>query len=686
MSIYLFNPQKGFLGRVMTFFAAILFSVNLIQAAKALDVVEVPLAAEVTEKIDIVAREEFKPLKKTPLKWISGENSLEVSGRIRAEMFYGNNLTLLNNDNCDLDKIVVPIKHTFDLGALYGFGCPSRGHDIVKLKMTLRTKGTWGAPETIATTEEATVKISDLVTGPHSHVISRNIFWLREMWLEATLNEMFGYREGKWRHSIALGYFPFLLGRGIALGDAYATDPDLLGYYSPSAIDQYAPGIKLTGENVCTSRLSYDIYLGILNNKSNTFNNVNQNIRGQQYGRLTRPQRGFGVINMLFALRAKWWPIKADWGEMVIEPYILYDRAKEQKVAFLGDSNSKLWTAGFAFEGSIGNVEFGYDFAHNFGRQRVFGWDSNILNAEIRNGAVVVVNSDVLAVASINGELAGKPALFTPANQAIIDASERSEVQNNQVIGANLKNSSDRFNNPYTNHYKGWMMVGDVGYNFFKGLKMCVGGGIATGDENPNRSIDEIDGLLQEVDYKGFISLQELYSGTRLRSAFLFSGAGRIPRLLSFPSPELGAEFPQSVNRFTNIVFVGWSLWYEGSRGNINTNVLSYWQEHATRIFVTASESASGIPLQSATCARKWLGVETNLFTDYKLYDDIKCYFIGSVFIPGTHFKDISGLPLSKAQQKFLDRPDDTGNNANFVPTVGHDVAYTLNMGVEYKF
>ena len=40
------------------------------------------------------------------------------------------------------------------------------------------------------------------------------------------------------------GAFPFELGRGIALGTAYAVDASDLGFYSENAIDQYAFGGK----------------------------------------------------------------------------------------------------------------------------------------------------------------------------------------------------------------------------------------------------------------------------------------------------------------------------------------------------------------------------------------------------------------------------------------------------------
>jgi len=633
-------------------------------------------------KIDFTTGEQQKErIKKEPIKWFFGDHSLELGVRFRLEGFYGKNTTLLNDHNGGLDQVLIPAKHTFDMAAIYGFGCQSHCYDILKIKVSARTKATWGAPESIATTEATPVKNTDVVFGSHSHVISRNIFWVREIWLEAVLNDMFGLPIGNWRHSVMAGFFPFQLGRGISLGDAYAVDPDLIGYYSANAIDQYAPGLKISGENLHSGTFSYDLYAAILNNKSNTFDNVNLRIRGQEYGHRFCQQRGFGVINWLAAVRCKWFPIKDGCNSLMFEPYALYDNQKEQRVEFIGDAQSKLGTLGLGIEGTLGDLDFGFEFARNFGHQRVRGADSNAIINQVRNGSCLVVNSDVVALASINGDMAGELALYTPANQAIINASIESQLQNGQSIGGNLQNSSDRFSDPYVNTFKGFMAVGDVSYKICDCIKLALAAGIASGDRNPNRDFDRLGDSNSNTDYRGFISLQEVYSGTRVRSAFLLSGAGKVPRLLSFPSDLVANPYPDVVTRFTNIAFVGSSAIIKAGSWNINPNILSYWQEHATRTFDRVTEA-----FVKASCARTWLGIEMNTFADVMLLNDIKLFVVGSIFVPGTFYKDIAGRPLNRDQQKHLNSLDNTGIKTNFVPTIGHNTAWTFNMGIEYKF
>ena len=110
----------------------------------------------------------------------------------------------------DLDKTIVPAKHTFDLGMIYGCGCARYGYDIIRMKTAARTKATWGAPESIANTDTSFIKFGDVVSGRHLHTINRNIVWVREMWLEASVNQMLGLEQCGQRHTITVGFFPFL--------------------------------------------------------------------------------------------------------------------------------------------------------------------------------------------------------------------------------------------------------------------------------------------------------------------------------------------------------------------------------------------------------------------------------------------------------------------------------------------
>ena len=68
------------------------------------------------------------------------------------------------------------------------------------------------------------------------------------------------------------------------------------------------------------------------------------------------------------------------------------------------------------------------------------------------------------------------------------------------------------------------------------------------------------------------------------------------------------------------------------------------------------------------------------------MFDSCKIFAVSSTFIPGNHFADIKGAPLSDVELKLLDKRDRTGitNDRNLF--LSDDIAYTLNLGIEYRF
>jgi hypothetical protein len=64
----------------------------------------------------------------------------------------------------------------------------------------------------------------------------------------------------------------------------------------------------------------------------------------------------------------------------------------------------------------------------------------------------------------------------------------------------------------------------------------------------------------------------------------------------------------------------------------------------------------------------------------------LKLYFVVSVFIPGGHFDDIQGKPISAAQVRALDKFDRTGYDDERVPNISNNTAATFNVGLEYVF
>lgn len=604
---------------------------------------------------------------------------LSFSGSFKPEMFGGVNTGLLNKNN--IGNKIWFMRHTLDFSLGISYGEETFGSSIIDSKFNIRNKGIWGNPESITRTVEATIKDVDVVEGAHRHAIARHIFWMREGWLEFDLSHFLGLSFLN-EHSFKLGFFPFQLGRGISLGAAYAVGPELLGFYNDSAVDQFAPGGLLHGD-ILENKLSYDLYAATLLNRSTSISETGAAILGQQYGRRETPQRGSGKINFLIASRLNWDVFKSDmYGKLHVEPYVLYNKDPEQKVQFRGDSSSQLGTIGMAVEYTQDVFEFGFDYAFNLGQQRVKGWDRNTVTKENRDGRAIFINTHVL-------DQNGDKLPFVRGNEAqqLIDCSPQDESENGKVIDTvdenvgfvtgpvTLINSETRFRNPYTNKYEGWMFVTDAGvWAYKKDLFLSASAWIASGDSNPNEET-------KDQQYSGFLPLQEIYSGTKVLSAFF----GRITRPLSAPTTnQAPSRFAQVTDGFTNLVSCGFSAKYEPqdvkTPYRIFPNALAYWQEKPTNKF----DAKSGKELDAL--ASTFLGVELNIFSHWMLVKDLKLFFVGAVFFPGAHFRQIKGKPLDAAQKRQLDRLDRTGFDEDRIPNLGADTAYTFNLGIEYKF
>ena len=207
----------------------------------------------------------------------------------------------------------------------------------------------------------------------------------------------------------------------------------------------------------------------------------------------------------------------------MLEPYGMFNHDPEQKIEVRGDSESRLGTVGIAGEYFGDRFEFGFDGAVNLGRQRVFGLDRNVINTENRGGQVILSNSHV--VDQSGNKIPHVPDSAKTSAQTIINTTFQNESQNGKKIAADINvgfltepvdliNKNNRFRDPYTNRYDGWMFVADAAWWLYKkDLQLALTVGAASGDYNPKFDT-------RDEDFKGFICLQEVYSGRRVKSAF----------------------------------------------------------------------------------------------------------------------------------------------------------------------
>jgi len=597
-----------------------------------------------------------------------------ISGKYLAEGFGGQNLQYLNS--CFTEDKTVRWKHTFDLSTDAQCHSERYGENIANLKLVIRNAGAWGVPGGVASTMESTVSAAGVTFGSHNHSLNLHVLWVREAWIQAQLNAMFTMPETSPKHFFRAGFFPFSLGKGISLGAAYATGHALVAFYSDYSINQYAPGMLFTGEFV-KDRVSYDIYGAILQNFAGSIRSNLEPIYAMEYGHQANPARGPGHVNWLVAARFQLVPLKdPKWGTLEFEPYAFYNQVPEQKIDFPADASAKLGTAGFEIDYEVGGLELSAEFAHNFGRQRVHGWDSNTSMFMNVTGTVVVANSQVTDLTS------GQNALVTPANQAIIATVPQSEAQNGQTIpNTSLQNSATRFSDPYTTFFRGWMTVADAIYWFLdKQVGVALGGGIASGDDNPNQNATDPKTPIPDHDYEGFIGLQEFYNGEKVESAY-FLGMRTVVRPLSLPVAGIAKSVAgpaSTVSEFTNVAYVGTAFHGKPRWKNkmyVRPNLLFFWQPSPTDAF----DISTGKVLNCH--ASPFYGTELNLFFDIFPIDCMKFSLITALFFPGGHFRDVKGIPTSSDQFKLLKSGTSVANR-----TVGDSTAYFLNARLEYRF
>lgn len=698
----------------------LLFSLILLLSSKAFAIIEYKGETKDKKTENASAKTVAEPPKR--------ESTYKFSSKFKpGDSFYGKNISLLNSSE-DFDRIFY-MRHTLDFTLDYSYGFAAAS-PAAQMRFSMRNKPKWGSLEIIPTTK-SDVKILDTVNFSHQHYIPRHIFFIREAWLDICLNDVSGIDFGGKRQSLQLGFFPFKLGRGIALGDAYAVGADYLGFYSDTLVDQFAPGLKLSGD-IIKDRLSYDIYGALLNNKMGGLGETGAKVFAQQYGKINCPERGFGICNTVFAGRLNITAFDREGKDsLTFEPYALFNDDREQFVEFLGDTSSKLGSIGLAGEYEGQRFECGFDGAINLGNQYVKGWDRNIITMQNINGRVCEVNDHVYVgvdpcseTASSVSNMDAYKAINAPTTETtsyqvngaqvtttttvnkvgrnakdMILNSDRDCRLNGKMIGTvsgysdavtmpvavapalkdQFYNAKDRFRDPYKNKYKGFMFVADGAVCFLeKDLKIAATAGYSSGDADPNNDI--VDG-----DYRGFIPLQEAYSGLRVPSSFYMGGVGKLKRGIdTLSTDEKPSDFSSNIDGFTDLAFVGtgikWCPKEVKKKFNINPNILGYWQTWPERKF----DYTQGILLPER--ARRFLGTEMNIFMEKYIVQNLKVFLISSIFVPGVHYDDIKGKPINKDQQKRLDNTDVIGEDSDCVPNIGTDNAFAINVGFEYFF
>lgn len=634
--------------------------------------------------------------KDVPNNFVSSKSGgqLKIGGTVKQDfVFSGRSLFL--NGNVKADKYQY-IKHVIDLDLDYNSDAQAPEDSSIDLHATIRHKSYWGNPtDSFKTGSSEVFSGTGTSIGSHSHDVSKPGLWLKDLWMKARVDKIFKKDLGdKNCLDLTVGFFPFQAGRGISLGGGYGTPKDFLGIYN-RINDFNAPGALLHGA-AFQGMLTFDAYYSKFESKSSSPKQTLASKREKIIGNRLTPWAGSGNDDNLFALQ-----LKRQFNEFTdplgnalsgsVLGYALYNNAPGKKVEFDFDSESDLFTFGAGLEGKSGNFEFGFEGAINLGDEKLHSIDRNgIKSVRTDNGGYVDQYSHIEKESS-PGSGVWSPALVTKAlSQELATNQHQANGRQFTAGGDSFRSSSSRIRPQYTNRYRGRMFIIDGAYTF-KGergvAKPAFAFGYASGDRDPNIAGDnEVD-----KEYKGFIGLNELYSGSRVKSIIMLDDRSvRRPMTIS-RQDRVDRAKQKSDGTFTDIKFIGGAVGFKPSIGEkmcekvnlgIDFNVLGFWKDHRSKAIEFNDLDQ---PLVSDKDARRFLGLEFNAIVKFEPIKNLFFTFSGAAFMPGGYYKDIAGARIKDDAMTVFEQSD-----LQKIPSkayaIGSDTSYYLASNITYKF
>ncbi len=669
---------------LLNFFVMSIFTKNDLSPIKN-DPSVIVSTKEIVEK-DIVEKKKEKqqPATSDKIQFISSSGNMvvDMGGKFVVEDFFGKNMSTLNAKH-DVDTVFF-VRSTAD----YFFSMAYGDYDKPRIMFydAIRFRYRWGAP-TDAKNVDSIVQIASVTQGVKGTATTRHLLWMREAWLKLKI----GDEGNELNHYFQAGLIPYQVGRGISLGAAYEA-LGFLGFVPGSSIDQFAPAILLS-INPIKNRLVVDGYLALTENNQTSLESNVEVVRKNELG-VGCTQRGVGHQSFIAALRADVLVYEQDKKKVNIEPYFVYQHAPDQDFEFTNDVNTYIGTAGLAIEGIYKRFNWGMEGAANFGDIDIRPWDRNTItlasNKIVEFGAEY--NSDVYEEYTkvyINGNNLKDPATIkAPATrqaQQLVKASPKDPSENGKLIGQfgipgftqPMYNAIDRFRPEQHKTLKGYFLVADASYDIIpKDLIVSFGVGYASGEIDQQLDTNKLtqDQLLNQT-FSGFIPLQSVYSGKRLRHLVLFNQgvpryAVRNPLADLSSSNVTGIIVSDKINEMTNIAFAGaridWKIpQLKKYKFNFSQNFIPYWIPNPSSFVVSHPEEALVLLQESSN----YLGIELTSEWSALFYDKLKFSGYFGVLIPGQHYKDMCGIPIGKAKLES-----------------GSDLAYVGNIQLSFLF
>ncbi|MDQ5890400.1 MAG: hypothetical protein QG604_274 [Candidatus Dependentiae bacterium] len=301
---------------------------------------------------------------------------VKLSGNVRQEAFSFFSPLLFRSDYFDRYAFE-RARFNFDIDS--SFGKQRYGESAVDARFRITTfkvfdnNKAYTPPvlETVSFNAGNYIKKADI--GDHVHDLTVVLAYLEEGFVDIKLEKFLPMLVPT---HLKIGYFPYLIGRGVALGDYAGGAVDYLGWYEDGNIGNtthVVPGLTLTlGDR---ESFAAEFYYSNWKKESQGPDHTRKEVRARRLDRdevlsdIRSVERGVNADRTLFAVRGIINHKSIDNGySSYIEPYLVYVHAPELKVEFDGDASASLGTVGcmvdWSYNGWNINTEVGVQFGH----------------------------------------------------------------------------------------------------------------------------------------------------------------------------------------------------------------------------------------------------------------------------------------------------------------------------------
>ncbi len=425
------------------------------------------------------------------------------------------------------------------------------------------------------------------------------------------------------------GFFPFRVGNGFVLGNAYDINIPISWQYLYEQINQFRPGLLLQLGNQKNS-ISASAYVGfiLVQNilSTPTASPTAELLSATALFNVNSPFLLGGSHNVVTSFQMDFGPFEPH--HLKLSPFICL-HATNQYVEFPDDASSKLYTPGIALLYENNGLRINAEVARNFGHQHVKALDRNmIINFNgIKNTQLFYAPQSANPVAPIT------TADYTSAPFDIPDAVAASygnggtfRYLTDATTTYTFKNSYDRFRNSYTNKYAGFLVYFNAVWTK-KQWRLAFAAAYASGANSPNESPITLflTRLTPGVRYKDYNKTYKGFLGTNQ-----FSEAGSIN----------GLYFGPGNYRYTNFAVLGATVAYiipkEHDKLVSQVTWVSYFKPEAQVLDITDQTGATlNTPLPH------YLGTEFNGSASYAMGDDFKLSLLGGIFLPGKNYTQL---------------------------------------------